>query len=161
MTLKAECASASEALARLTSPRRLRAVTKLGGAVDLVAPASLPNDGKVIADERKPACAIQNSCERDRSPRPAARGVISANIGSDRIRPWSRCALGNCSGRCLKPAIGGEKRQRGRIIDRGLHAVGVQMRRQRIAARMLDRIEMIDVAAVRRDLRAPRHPRSG
>lgn len=30
----------------------LRAVSKLGGAVELVAPASLPNDGKVIADER-------------------------------------------------------------------------------------------------------------
>jgi phenylacetate-CoA ligase len=30
----------------------LRAVTKLGGEVELVAPGSLPNDGKVIADER-------------------------------------------------------------------------------------------------------------
>ncbi len=30
----------------------LRAVTKLGGGVELVAPGSLPNDGKVIADER-------------------------------------------------------------------------------------------------------------
>jgi hypothetical protein len=30
----------------------LRAVTKLGGGVELVAPASLPNDGKVIVDER-------------------------------------------------------------------------------------------------------------
>lgn len=26
-------------------------------------------------------------------------GVISANIGSDKMRPWSRCAFGNCSGR--------------------------------------------------------------
>ena len=38
------------------SPRRSRAtlqsVTKLKGAVELVAPGSLPNDGKVIADER-------------------------------------------------------------------------------------------------------------
>src|ERR1700730_17791489 len=33
----------------------LRAVTKLGGAVELVAPGSLPNDGKVIADEHGPA----------------------------------------------------------------------------------------------------------
>ena len=30
----------------------LQAVTKLRGTVKLVAPASLPNDGKVIADER-------------------------------------------------------------------------------------------------------------
>jgi phenylacetate-CoA ligase len=30
----------------------LRAVTKLGGSVDLVPDGSLPNDGKVIADER-------------------------------------------------------------------------------------------------------------
>ena len=30
----------------------LQAVTKLKGAVKLVAPGSLPNDGKVIADER-------------------------------------------------------------------------------------------------------------
>ena len=30
----------------------LQAVTKLKGEVKLVAPGSLPNDGKVIADER-------------------------------------------------------------------------------------------------------------
>jgi phenylacetate-CoA ligase len=30
----------------------LRAVTKLGGNLELVAPGSLPNGGKVIADER-------------------------------------------------------------------------------------------------------------
>jgi phenylacetate-CoA ligase len=30
----------------------LRAVTKLQGNVELVAPGSLPNDGKVISDER-------------------------------------------------------------------------------------------------------------
>jgi len=30
----------------------LRTVTKLGGTVELVAPGSLPNDGKVIADQR-------------------------------------------------------------------------------------------------------------
>jgi phenylacetate-CoA ligase len=30
----------------------LRAVTKLQGSVDLVAPGDLPNDGKIIADER-------------------------------------------------------------------------------------------------------------
>jgi phenylacetate-CoA ligase len=51
MTLRAECGSPSEALCdEITST--LRAVTKLGGAVELVAPGNLPNDGKVIADER-------------------------------------------------------------------------------------------------------------
>jgi phenylacetate-CoA ligase len=51
MTLKAECTSASEAL-RSEIASTLRALTKLGGAVELIAPGSLPNDGKVIADER-------------------------------------------------------------------------------------------------------------
>jgi phenylacetate-CoA ligase len=51
MTLKAECNSPSDALqSRLAET--LRTVTKLGGAVELVAAGSLPNDGKVIADER-------------------------------------------------------------------------------------------------------------
>jgi phenylacetate-CoA ligase len=31
---------------------QLAAVTKLDGNLELVAPGSLPNDGKVIADER-------------------------------------------------------------------------------------------------------------
>jgi len=30
----------------------LRSITKLGGAVKLLAPGSLPNDGKVIEDAR-------------------------------------------------------------------------------------------------------------
>ena len=51
MTLKAECASASETL-RSEIASTLRALTKLGGAVELVAVGSLPNDGKVISDER-------------------------------------------------------------------------------------------------------------
>src|SRR6202166_3010176 len=51
MTLKAECGSPSEAL-RSEIAATLRALTKLQGAVDLVTPASLPNDGKVISDER-------------------------------------------------------------------------------------------------------------
>jgi phenylacetate-CoA ligase len=51
MTLQAECASPSDALqAELTAT--LRSVAKLGGGVELVGPNSLPNDGKVIADER-------------------------------------------------------------------------------------------------------------
>ncbi|MBR0959984.1 phenylacetate--CoA ligase family protein [Bradyrhizobium japonicum] len=51
MTLKAETTAASEAL-REEIAGTLRAVTKLGGTVELVGPGALPNDGKVIADER-------------------------------------------------------------------------------------------------------------
>jgi phenylacetate-CoA ligase len=51
MTLKAEVA-ASDAGLREAATATLRAVTKLSGAVDLVPPGSLPNDGKAIADER-------------------------------------------------------------------------------------------------------------
>jgi len=51
MTLRAECASPSDALRdQLTST--LRSIAKLGGNVELVGAGSLPNDGKVIADER-------------------------------------------------------------------------------------------------------------
>ena len=51
MTLKAETSAASPALAEAVGAT-LRAVTKLGGKVELVASGSLPNDGKAIADER-------------------------------------------------------------------------------------------------------------
>lgn len=51
MTLKAETAVANDAL-REEVAGTLRAVTKLGGDVELVRPGALPNDGKVIADER-------------------------------------------------------------------------------------------------------------
>ncbi|WP_375788916.1 phenylacetate--CoA ligase family protein [Bradyrhizobium sp. Pha-3] len=51
MTLRAECASATDALLNEVAAT-LRAVTKLGGAVELVGAGALPNDGKVIADER-------------------------------------------------------------------------------------------------------------
>jgi phenylacetate-CoA ligase len=51
MTLRAESATADAGLeAKLAET--LQAVTKLKGEVELVAPGSLPNDGKVIADER-------------------------------------------------------------------------------------------------------------
>ena len=51
MTLKAETAAAAGTLqGELTAT--LRAVTKLGGNVELVDIGALPNDGKVIADER-------------------------------------------------------------------------------------------------------------
>jgi phenylacetate-CoA ligase len=52
MTLKAECASPPDAL-QTEVAATLRAVTKLGGNVELVDAGSLPNDGKVIADERQ------------------------------------------------------------------------------------------------------------
>src|SRR5215813_3188513 len=51
MTLRAECASSSDAL-RDQIVATLRSVAKLGGQVELVARGSLPNDGKVIADAR-------------------------------------------------------------------------------------------------------------
>ncbi len=51
MTLLAECTSPNESLAPAVAST-LQAVTKLKGEVRLVAPGSLPNDGKVIADER-------------------------------------------------------------------------------------------------------------
>ncbi|MGB8399382.1 MAG: phenylacetate--CoA ligase family protein, partial [Bradyrhizobium sp.] len=51
MTLRCESASPSESLlSELTAT--LRAVTKLGGQVELVGAGSLPNDGKAISDER-------------------------------------------------------------------------------------------------------------
>jgi phenylacetate-CoA ligase len=49
--LRCECASASEAL-RNAIAATLRTVRKLGGGVELVAVGSLPNDGKVVADDR-------------------------------------------------------------------------------------------------------------
>lgn len=51
MALQVEAAGADEAL-REAVAASLRAVTKLGGTVAFVEPGSLPNDGRVIADER-------------------------------------------------------------------------------------------------------------
>ena len=51
MTLKCECTSPNASLSDAVVAS-LRAVTKLNGGVELIAPGSLPNDGKVIADER-------------------------------------------------------------------------------------------------------------
>ena len=54
MTLRAESASArAEPGASLAAT--LADVTKLKGEVQLVAPGTLPNDGKVISDERTTA----------------------------------------------------------------------------------------------------------
>jgi phenylacetate-CoA ligase len=51
MTLKAETANPDTALREAVNAT-LRNVTKLGGSVELATPGALPNDGKVIADER-------------------------------------------------------------------------------------------------------------
>jgi phenylacetate-CoA ligase len=51
MTLHAECTAASDGLADAVAAT-LQSVTKLKGRVNLAPPGSLPNDGKVIADER-------------------------------------------------------------------------------------------------------------
>jgi phenylacetate-CoA ligase len=50
MTLRAEAADDAGLKAKLAET--LQALTKLRGEVEIVAPGSLPNDGKVIADER-------------------------------------------------------------------------------------------------------------
>jgi len=52
MTLLAECAP-RDAVLETAIAATLQSVTKLKGAVKLVAPGTLPNDGKLIADERK------------------------------------------------------------------------------------------------------------
>ncbi|WP_119354454.1 phenylacetate--CoA ligase family protein [Azohydromonas sediminis] len=52
MTLQAEVAGAAEGLAQAVAAT-IRDVTKLRGEVALVAPGTLPNDGKVIEDARK------------------------------------------------------------------------------------------------------------
>jgi phenylacetate-CoA ligase len=51
MTLKAETATQDAALAQRVA-ETLQQVTKLKGEVQFIAPGTLPNDGKVIADER-------------------------------------------------------------------------------------------------------------
>jgi len=51
MTLHAECRGAREGLDEAIVAS-LQAVTKLRGRVELVEPGTLPNDGKIIADER-------------------------------------------------------------------------------------------------------------
>lgn len=51
MTLMAECATPAAGLEAAVA-ETLQSVAKVRGAVRLVAPGSLPNDGKVIADER-------------------------------------------------------------------------------------------------------------
>jgi phenylacetate-CoA ligase len=51
MTLKAECTGPADGLGDAVAAT-LQAATKLKGNVVFVAPGTLPNDGKVIADER-------------------------------------------------------------------------------------------------------------
>src|SRR5262249_40076913 len=52
MTLLAECSLSDPALETAVA-ETLHSVTKLKGSVKLTAPGTLPNDGKLIADERK------------------------------------------------------------------------------------------------------------
>ena len=52
MTLKCEARERAEGLAEAIVGS-IRDVTKLRGEVELVAPGTLPNDGKVIDDQRK------------------------------------------------------------------------------------------------------------
>ena len=51
MTLHAETAAPTDGAGRAVAAT-LQALTKLRGAVELAAPGALPNDGKIIADER-------------------------------------------------------------------------------------------------------------
>jgi phenylacetate-coenzyme A ligase PaaK-like adenylate-forming protein len=51
MTLMAECAAPAASLESAVAAT-LQSVTKLKGAIKLVAHGQIPNDGKVIADER-------------------------------------------------------------------------------------------------------------
>jgi phenylacetate-CoA ligase len=53
MTLLAECATSDAALETAIAAT-LQSITKLKGSVRLMTPGTLPNDGKIIADERKP-----------------------------------------------------------------------------------------------------------
>ncbi|HXZ22679.1 MAG TPA: AMP-binding protein [Pseudolabrys sp.] len=53
MTLLAECAPPDAGLESAIA-ETLHSITKLKGSVKLMAPGTLPNDGKLIADERKP-----------------------------------------------------------------------------------------------------------
>ena len=53
MTLLAECTQADPALEAAIAAT-LHSITKLKGSVKLMTPGTLPNDGKLIADERKP-----------------------------------------------------------------------------------------------------------
>jgi phenylacetate-CoA ligase len=49
--LRAEAADCNDALVAALG-ESVKAITKLSGKIELVALGSLPNDGKVIADER-------------------------------------------------------------------------------------------------------------
>jgi phenylacetate-CoA ligase len=52
MTLRAEAATPQDSALASAIAASLQALTKLKGDVELVSPGTLPNDGKVIADER-------------------------------------------------------------------------------------------------------------
>ena len=105
MTLKCECASPGGAL-QARSPRRCARWQSSAAMSNWSARDRFPTTARSL-----PTSASRP--DRCRRLRPAQNlrtssitsfccsGVISANIGSDRIRPCARCALGNCSGRAL------------------------------------------------------------
>jgi phenylacetate-CoA ligase len=51
MTLKAETSTPDDGL-KAQVEQTLQALTKLKGRIEFAAPGTLPNDGKIIADER-------------------------------------------------------------------------------------------------------------
>ena len=64
MTLKPECAAPTEAL-KSELAATLRAVTKLGGNIELIGAGSLPNDGKVIAGPALAQCSCDHGPTRE------------------------------------------------------------------------------------------------
>jgi hypothetical protein len=66
--LMAECATPSDGF-EATIAETLQSVTRLKGAVKFVAPGSLPNDGKVIADERPVSRACTHTTRRPLFPK--------------------------------------------------------------------------------------------
>src|SRR5262249_14179756 len=93
MTLMAECAAPAADLQE-AGVATLRAVTKLGGEVKLVAAGSLPNDGKVIAGERPggglSACGGFRAARRDTGTSAWAGGAKIACAPCQETKPRLR-----------------------------------------------------------------------
>ena len=73
--LQAECASADAALAG-GDRRNLAVDHETEGLLKLVTPGTLPNDGKLIADERKPSGPVTVPATGGRI------GVLLVNLGT-------------------------------------------------------------------------------
>ena len=84
MTLQAESAGGAPVSPSAVAAT-LQAVTKLKGEVKLVAPGSLPNDGKVIADERPVSCTLSPFGERVRAR--------ASELAQDGPPPDSLCSV--------------------------------------------------------------------